>query len=177
VSQTSTLQATGKASAFLILMISRPIAHKGFFTIGIAHSRAYGYDFVLTRFVSPRKSVFADRQAARELVCDIGSMPRLRMTPRDTLRTCGAYKTDMGPQAKAKMTLFASKLDCAFVDSWIIGGSFQSCVYRVADRTNHYGLVVCRWFVLAKQQFSELYKKNFPILLCIHANYFQNTTA
>jgi hypothetical protein len=118
-------------------MISGPIARKSFFTIGIAHSRACGYDFIPTRLVFPRKNAFADRRAAQELVCDIGSMQRLRMTPHDTLRTCDACKTDMGRQAKAKMELFASKLDYAFRGHLNYRLEFfQSCVNRVADRTN-----------------------------------------
>jgi len=75
-------------------------------------------DFVPTRLAFSLKSVFADNQAARELVCGIGSMQRRRMTLHDSLRICDACKTDMELQAKAKMILFASKLDCAFREYW-----------------------------------------------------------
>src|SRR4029078_1322147 len=102
------------------------------------------YDFVPTRLAFSLKSVFADNQAARELVCGIGSMQRRRMTLHDSLRICDACKTDMELQAKAKMILFASKLDWPFVNIGIIGWSFQSCINRVANRTNQYWLVVSR---------------------------------
>jgi hypothetical protein len=72
------------------------------------------YGFVPIRSVFSLKTVFADNRAARELVCGIGSMQRLRMTLHDSLRICDACKKDKGLQAKAKMILFASKLDCAF---------------------------------------------------------------
>ena len=42
-----------------------------------------------------------------------------------------------------------------FVNIGIIGWSFQSCIDRVANRTNQYWLVVSRWFILTKQEFSE----------------------
>jgi hypothetical protein len=90
-----------------ILINSGPIA-LGALTSEMRTSESC-YDCVPTHWVFPRKSFFADNQAARELVYDTRSMQRLRTTLHDTLCTCDACKTDMELRAKAKMTLFASK--------------------------------------------------------------------
>jgi len=99
-----------------ILISAGPIARKRF--IKERRISESSYDFVPTRLAFSLKSVFVDNQAARELVCGIGSMQRRRMTLHDSLRICDACKTDMELQAKAKMILFASKLDCAFRVYW-----------------------------------------------------------
>ena len=62
-----------------------------------------------------------------------------------------------------------------FVNIGIIGWSFQSCINRVANRTNQYWLVVSRWFILMKQAFSEALQNFFANFVLALWWVFQNT--